>query len=215
MVSNLSLRETDGEDYRSKYRRLKHRLKYLIYENENFQVILKQAQQKYLSAKRDRSFLLDRLIQYEQPNSHSSDSNPSDSSEEEEKVKQEPMKRKRSEGSSGSQPAAKKRKRLPASTAAKQPVTKKLNPANSSTMSPMLSEGQLTPEEVERHLQSRQSFMELLPCRAPPTVPSELFSNDPSLDSFCFSESNEMELVETSPDMGDESYGVDIPDVAD
>ncbi|CAB3374964.1 Hypothetical predicted protein [Cloeon dipterum] len=214
MVSNLNSTDIDGEDYRSKYRRLKHHLKYLIYENENFQSILRQAQQKYLSAKRDRTFLLDRLIQYEQPNSVSSGSEPSDSSEEEEKVKPEPMKRKRSEGSSGSQPA-KKWKRATAKSAPKQPATsKKVNIENPSSMSPMISEGQLTPEEVERHLQSRQNLMEMLPCRAPPTVPSELFSNDPSLDSFCFSESNEMEM-ETSPDIGDKSYGVDLSDVAE
>lgn len=39
----------------------------------------------------------------------------------------------------------------------------------------------MTPEEVERHLQS-QSFLELVPERAPPTVPTEMFSNEPSLD---------------------------------
>lgn len=36
----------------------------------------------------------------------------------------------------------------------------------------------MTTEEVERHLQSRQSLIEL---RAPPTVPTEMF--EPSLDS--------------------------------
>lgn len=44
------------------------------------------------------------------------------------------------------------------------------------------TDGHMTPEEVERHLQSRQSYLELLPERAPPTVPTEMFSNDPSLD---------------------------------
>lgn len=38
----------------------------------------------------------------------------------------------------------------------------------------------MTTEEVERHLQSRQSLIEL---RALPTVPTEMFSNEPSLDS--------------------------------
>lgn len=46
------------------------------------------------------------------------------------------------------------------------------------------SDGHMTPEEVERHLQSRQSYLELLPERAPPTVPTEMFSNDPSLDRY-------------------------------
>lgn len=40
----------------------------------------------------------------------------------------------------------------------------------------------LTVEEVERHLQSRQSLLEMVPERAA-TVPVEMFSNDPSLDS--------------------------------
>lgn len=48
----------------------------------------------------------------------------------------------------------------------------------------LAGDGHMTPEEVERHLQSRQSYLELLPERAPPTVPTEMFSNDPSLDRY-------------------------------
>ena len=44
------------------------------------------------------------------------------------------------------------------------------------------TDGHMTAEEVERHLQSLQSLMELVPERAPPTVPNEMFSNEPSLD---------------------------------
>lgn len=50
----------------------------------------------------------------------------------------------------------------------------------------MISDGHMTPEEVERHLQSRQSYMELVPEKAPPTVPTEMFSNDPSLDRLVY-----------------------------
>lgn len=46
----------------------------------------------------------------------------------------------------------------------------------------LLSDGHMTPEEVERHLESRQTYLELVPEKAPPTVPTEMFSNDPSLD---------------------------------
>lgn len=46
----------------------------------------------------------------------------------------------------------------------------------------LMSDGHMTPEEVERHLESRQTFIELVPEKAPPTVPTEMFSNDPSLD---------------------------------
>lgn len=45
-----------------------------------------------------------------------------------------------------------------------------------------LPDGHMTAEEVERHLQSRQTLMELVPERAPATVPNEMFSNEPSLD---------------------------------
>jgi len=47
---------------------------------------------------------------------------------------------------------------------------------------PLMSDGHMTPEEVERHLESRQTYLELVPEKAPPTVPTEMFSNDPSLD---------------------------------
>lgn len=51
----------------------------------------------------------------------------------------------------------------------------------SSVTGNILSDGHMTPEEVERHLQS-QNYVELVPERAPPTVPTEMFSNEPSLD---------------------------------
>lgn len=54
----------------------------------------------------------------------------------------------------------------------------RMPPTNNTSI---LSDGHMTPEEVERHLQS-QSFMEFVPERAPPTVPTEMFSNEPSLD---------------------------------
>lgn len=71
----------------------------------------------------------------------------------------------------------------------------------------LLSDGHMTPEEVERHLESRQTYLELVPEKAPPTVPTEMFSNDPSLDS----ESNEICELETSPsNMGEDCLSVDM-----
>lgn len=71
----------------------------------------------------------------------------------------------------------------------------------------MMSDGHMTPEEVERHLESRQTYLELVPEKAPPTVPTEMFSNDPSLDS----ESNEIGELETSPsNMGEDCLSVDM-----
>ncbi|KAG8231111.1 hypothetical protein J437_LFUL010109, partial [Ladona fulva] len=56
--------------------------------------------------------------------------------------------------------------------------------ASNASASCMMADGHMTPEEVERHLESRQcqSYLELVPEKAPPTVPTEMFSNEPSLD---------------------------------
>lgn len=54
--------------------------------------------------------------------------------------------------------------------------------ANNMVPISLMSDGHMTPEEVERHLESRQTYLELVPEKAPPTVPTEMFSNDPSLD---------------------------------
>lgn len=70
----------------------------------------------------------------------------------------------------------------------------------------IISDGHMTPEEVERHLQSRQSYLELVPEKAPPTVPTEMFSNDPSLDS----ESNDIGELETSPSNMGEDLSIDM-----
>ncbi|XP_011309052.1 uncharacterized protein [Fopius arisanus] len=71
----------------------------------------------------------------------------------------------------------------------------------------MMSDGHMTPEEVERHLESRQTYLELVPEKAPPTVPTEMFSNDPSLDS----ESNDLGEMETSPsNMGEDCLSVEM-----
>lgn len=45
-----------------------------------------------------------------------------------------------------------------------------------------ISDGHMTAEEVERHLQSRQSLIGLVPEAPTTTVPTEMFSNEPSLD---------------------------------
>ncbi|CAG9763935.1 unnamed protein product [Ceutorhynchus assimilis] len=109
-----------------------------------------------LKVTRDRSFLLDKLLEKEKVEHSTSESDPTESSSEEEPVP----------------PQAKRRKLI------KKPPKKK-------------ADGHMTPEEVERHLQA-QSFLDLVPERPPLTVPTEMFSHEPSsLDS----ESN----LETSP----------------
>nr|XP_033801450.1 INO80 complex subunit E isoform X2 [Geotrypetes seraphini] len=70
-----------GVDYRRKYKNLKRKLKFLIYEQECFQEELRKAQRKLLKVSRDKSFLLDRLLQYEAVDEGSSDSDATASSE--------------------------------------------------------------------------------------------------------------------------------------
>uniref|UniRef100_A0A3P9PCI7 INO80 complex subunit E n=1 Tax=Poecilia reticulata TaxID=8081 RepID=A0A3P9PCI7_POERE len=65
--------QTDVEvDYKRKYKNLKRKLKFLVYEQECFQEELRRAQRKLLKVSRDKSFLLDRLLQYERVDEDSS-----------------------------------------------------------------------------------------------------------------------------------------------
>lgn len=118
-------------------------------------------------ATQDRSFLLDRLLLYERADT-SSESEDTDSSDDDLRD----TKRKRFEPTKVIATSAKKKKMAP----------KLIKPPQVQDSIINAADGHMTPEEVERHLQSRQTFMELLPERAPPTVPNEMFSNDPSLD---------------------------------
>lgn len=74
-------------NYKQKYRELKKNLRYLIYENECFQDELRKAQHNFVSISRDKSFLLDRILKYEKPQGHSSDSEATESSDEDEETK--------------------------------------------------------------------------------------------------------------------------------
>ncbi|KAF7670107.1 hypothetical protein LDENG_00049730 [Lucifuga dentata] len=68
-------------DYKRKYKNLKRKLKFLVYEQECFQEELRRGQRKLLKVSRDKSFLLDRLLQYERIDEDSSDSDATASSE--------------------------------------------------------------------------------------------------------------------------------------
>ncbi|KAJ7985617.1 hypothetical protein DPEC_G00353930 [Dallia pectoralis] len=68
-------------DYKRKYKNLKRKLKFLVYEQECFQEELRRSQRKLLKVSRDKSFLLDRLLQYEQVDEDCSDSEATASSE--------------------------------------------------------------------------------------------------------------------------------------
>ncbi|XP_026327479.1 uncharacterized protein LOC113235792 [Hyposmocoma kahamanoa] len=198
-------------NYRAQYIALKKKLKYLIYENECFQDALRNSQKRLLKVSRDRSFLLDRLLQYEKPDSSTSESEDTESSDDTEYHRVDALKRKKIEASAahvtstpsslgkGTNAIKKKRTVIPKKQAnvnhphqSNAALLAKASPALGFSLA---GDGHMTPEEVERHLQSRQSYLELLPERAPPTVPTEMFSNDPSLDS----ESND--VLENSPNV--------------
>ncbi|XP_019751681.1 INO80 complex subunit E isoform X1 [Hippocampus comes] len=68
-------------DYKRKYKNLKRKLKFLVYEHECFQEELRRAQRKLLKVSRDKSFLLDRLLPYERVDEDSSDSDATVSSD--------------------------------------------------------------------------------------------------------------------------------------
>ncbi|KAG7212678.1 hypothetical protein KM043_012957 [Ampulex compressa] len=198
------------------YRNLKRKLKFLIYENECFQEALRSTQRKLLKVNRDKSFLLDRLLQYEKVDASFSESDETESSDEE-VARLETSKRKKMEMSISNHTShhtttvtkplntSKKKKTAPKMT--KSNNTPTVQASNNIVPISLMSDGHMTPEEVERHLESRQTYLELVPEKAPPTVPTEMFSNDPSLDS----ESNEIGELETSPsNMGEDCLSVDM-----
>lgn len=200
--------------FKKEYKYLKRKFQNLIYENEVFQQALRTAQKRLLQVTRDRSFLLDRLMMHEKLDHSTSESEETESSEDEQPpIKVEPIKKKRIEqshstsfqhtNSGKSIPPAKKKR--PNSS---RPSNKQIHHSMQLQMptTNVLSDGHMTPEEVERHLQS-QSFLDLVPERAPPTVPTEMFSNEPSLDS----ESNDMiGELEMSPSNIEEEISIDM-----
>lgn len=208
-------RTQEESKLKKEYRILKRKFQYLIYENEAFQKALRTSQKRLLQITRDRSFLLDRLSLYEKGDNSTSESEDTESSDEGEPQKLEPCKKRRLEPASnlhlqgpsmvnsgkGVNVAKKKR---PPPRPKQHPVLQ--SPLNIATSNSFLSDGHMTPEEVERHLQSRHGFMELIPERAPPTVPNEMFSNEPSLDS----ESNDVAELETSPSNMGEELSIDM-----
>lgn len=184
--------EEDMSNYKDQYRNLKRKLKFLIYENECFQEALRSTQRQLLKVNRDKSFLLDRLMHYEKVDASFSESDDETDSSEEEIAKVN-IKRIKTEPGTTNQSCLYSlvTTKLHNLNKKKKPVLKTVkvpNPASSDgkNMLPcsLISDGHMTPEEVERHLESRQNYLELVPEKAPPTVPTEMFSNDASLDKL-------------------------------
>lgn len=97
-----------GSGCRRRYRALKRRLRLLLYEQECFQEELRRAQRRLLRVSRDKSFLLDRLLQYEHVDDDSSDSDATASSDSDGETPKgaepPPLKRKRSPTGGGASP---------------------------------------------------------------------------------------------------------------
>jgi INO80 complex subunit E len=128
---------------------------------------------------RDRSYLLDRLLQYEKADCSSTESEDTESSDEEQ-IKTEGRKRKLEPGHSGIKNVPKK-KRLGAPK--KQQI---INPPINHHHVTGNDEG-LTAEEVNDLLESRLKtdvdYLGMIPSIPPPIVPTEMFSNEPSSES--------------------------------
>jgi len=209
-------------EYKDKYRNLKRKLKFLIYENECFSMEIRNMEKRLLRVLKDRTFLLDILTQHENGSAEfdSTDDDITDSSDGEIKM---PVK------------TSEKKKRLKIATTKKTPgtITKtKKKPQNKLEKNKMSAKadsihnlivedslvskhlaGHMTPEEVERHLESRRAQQSQLefsfaPDKAPATVPTEMFSNDPEgVGSYA----EFLDEMDTSPSNGgDEHLTVDM-----
>ncbi|CAH1968863.1 unnamed protein product [Acanthoscelides obtectus] len=184
----------------------------ILQENEAFQQALRTAQRRLLAVTKDRNFLLDRLLMHEKIDHSTSESEETESSDDGE-VRQEQLKRRKemtysnvhNVNSGKAMPVAKKKRPSAPRPSKSAHPTVQISQHMPHTSANPLTDGHMTPEEVERHLQS-QSFLEFVPERAPPTVPTEMFSNEPSLDS----ESNDIGELETSPSNMGEELSIDM-----
>ncbi|XP_055950642.1 uncharacterized protein LOC129984693 [Argiope bruennichi] len=192
--------EPDAQNYHQKYLNLKRKLKFLLYENESFQEELKKAQRKLLKVSRDKSFLLDRLLRYETVESSSSDSEATVSSDSDSEFRAEllNLKKKKTSANTDNQDTnvassstnnvtnevkkKKNRKACPPKPVVNPIETPKATPnVKVESVSVNLGDGHMTSEEIERHLEAKQSLRDLIPEKTPLTVPAEMFSNEPSV----------------------------------
>ncbi|XP_015908649.2 transforming growth factor beta regulator 1 [Parasteatoda tepidariorum] len=196
--------EPDTQNYHQKYRNLKRKLKFLIYENECFQDELKKSQRKLLKVSRDKSFLLDRLLRYETVESSSTDSEATVSSDSDSEFRAELMtlKKKRTSVNTENQdtgagsstannvPAEPKKKKARKAPAPVKPANASQPAVSNIKTEPLVvshHDGHMTSEEIERHLEAKLEakqahLRDLIPEKTPLTVPVEMFSNEPVLE---------------------------------
>ena len=82
-------------NYKKKYKTMKKKLRFIVFEQECFLEELRKSQRRLLKVSRDRSFLLDRLLQYEKIDGQSSDSDATASSDSETDAVVIPQKKKK------------------------------------------------------------------------------------------------------------------------
>ncbi|XP_064612829.1 INO80 complex subunit E-like [Liolophura sinensis] len=193
-------------DYKHKYKALKRKLKFLVYEQECFMEELRKSQRKLLKISRDRSFLLDRLLQHEKIDDSSGDSDATATSDSEGEGHGSPAKKKRSSlspgglsmlgdasmaGLSGYSGLLQAQASLLHSTQDGSRKRPKASNKRAKTSTPKQSQskvgsvhseesnmpGQMTREQLERHLETRH-FIGIE--KAPAKLPMEIFSNENS-----------------------------------
>jgi len=209
-------------EYKDKYRNLKRKLKFLIYENECFSMEIRNMEKRLLRVLKDRTFLLDILTQHENgsPELDSTDDDMTDSSDGEIKMPVKPSEKKKRMKITTTKKnpgTITKTKKKPQNKLDKNKLSAKADAihnliAEDSLVSKHLA-GHMTPEEVERHLESRRAQQSQLefsfaPDKAPATVPTEMFSNDPEgVGSYA----EFLDEMDTSPSNGgDEHLTVDM-----
>lgn len=196
-------------DYKKNYKAMKKKLRLLIYEQECFFDELKKAQRQLLKVSRDKSFLLDRLLQYETMNDMSSDSESTQSSDSGNEMPSSAPKKKKvtsvagssvsTVGQTPSHPLAnlsrsseppKKRPKLSkkvTSSKASRVATSSVNPGLDkatpvTATASTTSDGPMTREEIERHLELKHSSKpQFLSLDVTShSLPDDIFSHDNS-----------------------------------
>lgn len=190
-------------DYKQKYKVLKKKLKFLVYEQECFLEELRKAQRRLLKVSRDKSFLLDRLLQYEKFDESSGDSDMTASSDSEtESLKQDGATLKRKKGSIpvGFDPSA-VLGGMGYSSMTQGPVRKRAKTTIKKKTVPKKQASPMSRAELERHLEAKQEIFGIE--KTPAFLPVEIFSNDNSnLDS---------DVMLDIKDEDDEDLVIDVP----
>ncbi|XP_069738853.1 INO80 complex subunit E-like [Phaenicophaeus curvirostris] len=190
-----------GGGCKRRYRALKRRLRLLLYEQECFQEELRRAQRKLLKVSRDKSFLLDRLLQYENVDDDSSDSEATASSENSD-----------GEGAKETPPAKRRRSASPPPPGPAAPPRAPPAPfaVGSPSFSPFPAEtrpARPRPGPARRHRGSRRPTAALAPPEPPPTLPRRLLSDGPE-----GSDGDGGDGDNEDDDNGDDELVIDIPE---